>query len=60
MRSLQKEGVKHNQELNRLDVDGGSRFSVSILRNSHVACPYCYNIPISHVEFTKWPFSMSP
>ena len=38
---------------------GGSRFSMSNLRNAHVACRCRLFIPMSHVDFKKWPYSLS-
>ena len=38
---------------------GGSPCRMSILRNANVACLCRLLMPISHVEFNKWPCRMS-
>ena len=40
-------------------LDGGSPCLVSILRNANVACLCHLFMPMSHVEFKKWPCRMS-
>ena len=39
-------------------LDGGSPCRVSILRNANVACFCRLFMPMSHVEFKKWPCRM--
>ena len=40
-------------------LDWGSRFPVSNLRNAHVACHCRLFMPMSHIDYMKWPCPLS-